>query len=298
MRLAGLGSGPFLAALVVAVMAGGTLTPGAAQPAARRTLSIAAASDLQAVFPELAIRFERDTRINPSVSFGSSGNFFAQIQNGAPFDVFFSADIDYPRQLVSARLAEADSLYEYATGHIVVWTRKASGIDVRSGLKALPDARVRRIAIANPQFAPYGRAAVAAMQSARVYDAVKDKLVLGDNISQAAQLADSGNADVGILALSLARGPALSASGTYSEIPANLHPPIQQAAVVISASKVKAAARQFIDSLKQADAARILERFGFIAPSVTRRLGVVPDPSSMPWAASTIRPPWTGRRSG
>ena len=231
-----------------------------------RTLSVAAASDLQAVFPELASAFERDTGIRVTTSFGSSGSFFAQIQNGAPFDMFFSADVDYPRQLVAAGLAEADSLYEYATGHLVLWTRKDSGVDVSRGLKTLADSRVRRIAIANPKLAPYGRAAVAALQQAGIYEAVKGKIVLGDNISQTAQLADSGNADVGILSLSLALGPALRASGAHVEIPTASHPPIQQAAVVVTASRAKSMARDLIAWLRKPEAGRILQRFGFDAP--------------------------------
>jgi molybdate transport system substrate-binding protein len=263
---------------VLALALAGAL-PLAAQAPTPRAITVAAASDLQAVFPELASRVERDTGVDVRVSFGSSGTFFAQIRNGAPFDVYMSADIDYPRQLVSAGLADADSFYEYATGHIVVWTRKASGVDVRGGMGALLDPRVKRIAIANPQVAPYGRAAVAAMQSSGVYEAVKHKLVLGENISQAAQLADSGNAEVGILALSLARGPALSTSGTYSEIPATAHPPIQQAAVVITASRARTAARQFIESLKRPEAISTLERFGF-APPQPRGRGASNRPSA------------------
>src|SRR5215475_14516689 len=126
------------------------LTPTAIG-AQRATLAVAAASDLQAVLPPLVSQFERDTGIAAKVSFGSSGNFFAQIQNGAPFDVFFSADVDYPRRLVSSGHAEKDSLYEYATGHLVVWTRADSGIDVRRGLAVVTDDRIRRVAIANPQ---------------------------------------------------------------------------------------------------------------------------------------------------
>jgi molybdate transport system substrate-binding protein len=255
-----------LVAVVCAATAG--VEPSRAQPArgANRAIAVAAASDLQAVFPELAARFERNAGAKVAVSFGSSGNFFAQIQHGAPFDVFFSADVDYPRQLVAAGLADKESLYEYATGRIVLWTRKATGIDVRRGMTALLDPRVRRLAIANPQHAPYGRAAVAAMQSAGVYEAVKGKLVVGENISQAAQLADSGNADAGIIALSLALGPALRATGMYFEIPAATHAPIRQAAVVISASRNKALAGALIDFVKQSEVRQLLQRFGFVAP--------------------------------
>ena len=239
--------------------------PGSAQAPPRR-LTIAAASDLQAAMPELVSRFERDANATVTVSFGSSGNFFAQIQNGAPYDLYLSADIDYPRQLIASGHAEEASLYRYAVGRIVLWTRKQSGIDVTRGVQVLTDARVKRIAIANPKFAPYGRAAEAALRQGALYEKVQRKLVLGDNISQTAQLVDSGNADVGIIALSLALGPALRASGTYAEIPASTHPPIEQAAVVISASKNKALARELLEYLQRPDVAELLHAFGFTAP--------------------------------
>jgi molybdate transport system substrate-binding protein len=244
----------------------------AAVPAAQgAALAVAAAANLQAVFPELASRFERESGIKINVSFGSSGNFVAQIRNGAPFDVFVSADIDYPEQLVKSGDADAGSLYQYATGRIVLWARHGSGVDVTRGLPGLVGAKVRRVAIANPQHAPYGRAAVAALRHAGVYDAVQAKLVLGENISQAAQLVDSGNADAGILALSLAIGPPLSQHGSFAEIPASAHPPIDQAAVLVNQSRNKGAARQFLAFLKQPDTVRLLERFGFAAPGRTAR---------------------------
>src|SRR5687768_931278 len=139
-----------------------------AAQSARTPLTVAAASDLQAVMPELVSRFERESGIPVRVSFGSSGNFFAQIQNGAPFDLFFSADIDYTTRLVAAGHADGATLTPYATGRLVLWTRKSTGIDVRRGVAILKDSRVRRIAIANPEHAPYGRAAVAALRAARL----------------------------------------------------------------------------------------------------------------------------------
>ena len=235
-----------------------------------RTLRIAAASDLQAALPALVEQFERDARADVTVSFGSSGSFFAQIHNGAPYDVYISADIDYPKQLVASGHADAASLYQYATGRLVLWTRKDSGVDVRAGLRGLTDSRVTRIAIANPKYAPYGRAAEAALRHEKVYDQVRGKLVLGENISQTAQLVDSGNASVGIIALSLAIGPALSARGTYTEIPASAHPPIDQAAVVISASKNTALATEFLTYLKRADVKQHLHRFGFTSAQLDR----------------------------
>jgi molybdate transport system substrate-binding protein len=229
-----------------------------------RRLTIAAASDLQAALPEILKGFEREARATVTVSFGSSGNFFAQIQNGAPYDVYLSADIDYPRQLIASKYADASSLYRYATGRLVLWTRQDSGIDVTRGLTIVKEPRVKRIAIANAKLAPYGRAAEAALRTAHLYDVVRPKLVIGDNISQTAQLVDSGNADVGIIALSLARGPALRASGRYVDIPESAHPPIEQAAVIVAASKNKELARELLAYLKRPEVAGLFHQFGFM----------------------------------
>lgn len=242
--------------------------PGWAQP-----ITVAAASDLQSVMPQLTERFQRETGHAVTLTFGSSGNFLAQIQNGAPFDVFFSADIDYPKQLEMQALTEPGSLYEYAIGKIVVWTRADSGIDIRRGLAALDDPRVRRIAIANPAHAPYGRAAVAALQKQQLYEKVRGKLVLGENISQAAQFVQSGNAEVGILALSLALAPALASMGSYAPIPEALYPAIEQGAVILRQSKNKNAARQFLAFVKRPDVAAMLKQFGFTLPPATSPTG-------------------------
>lgn len=239
--------------------------------AAAQNLTVAAASDLQAALPAIASRFEKSTGHEVTLTFGSSGNFFTQIQNGAPFDLFLSADIDYPRQLERAGLAELGSLHQYATGRLVLWTRSDSGIAVRRGLAVLAEADVHRVAIANPEHAPYGRAAIAALRHERLYDRVRHKLVFGENISQAAQFAQSGNAEVGVLALSLALAPGLKNAGTFVEIPASFYPPIDQAAVVLAASREKGLARQFIDALKTPESAKILQSYGFAPPQATAR---------------------------
>jgi molybdate transport system substrate-binding protein len=233
--------------------------------AAAPALTVAAASDLQSALPAIAAQFEKATGQKVTLTFGSSGNFFTQIQNGAPFDVMMSADLDYPRRLERAGLADPGTLVEYGRGRIVLWSRRDSGIDVTTGLAVLRNARVRTIAIANPAHAPYGRAAVDALKHEQLYDAVSAKLVLGENISQAAQFAQTGSADVGILALSLALSPALKNAGAYAEVPDALYPPIVQAAIVVASSKQKALARQFVDALKKPDALRILQSFGFAA---------------------------------
>jgi molybdate transport system substrate-binding protein len=226
-------------------------------------LAIAAASDLQSVLPQLVARFEQQTGHTVRTTLGSSGNFLAQIRNGAPFDVFLSADVAYPTELESAGLAEPGTLSPYATGTLVLWTRKGSGIDVRGGLESLITDRVRRIAIANPAHAPYGRAAVAALRNSHVYDQVRAKLVLGENVSQAMQFVESGNADAGLVPLSLARSVAAGAVGDYVAVPPSLYPPIEQAGIVVRSSRSKDAARAFLAFLRQPEAVALLAEAGF-----------------------------------
>jgi molybdate transport system substrate-binding protein len=234
------------------------------------SVAVAAASDLQTVFPQLAAAFERVSGIKPAVTFGSSGNFFAQIQNGAPFDVFFSADADYPRRLAASAQADPDSVYEYATGRLVLWTRIDSGVDVGKGMEILRSDRVRRIAIANPAVAPYGRAAVAALASEHLFPALEKKLVYAENLAQAAQLAESGNADVALIGHALALGTALKTAGRFFEIPARNYPPVVQAVAIVSASKNKDNARALVEYLKSAEARTILQAFGFEVPAGPR----------------------------
>jgi molybdate transport system substrate-binding protein len=226
-------------------------------------LAVAAASDLQSVLPAIAQRFERQTGQRVSLTFGSSGNFFSQIRNGAPFDLFFSADVDYPRQLEAAGLAEPGTLHPYATGTLVLYTPAGAGFDLKRGLSLLDDARVHRIAIANPEHAPYGRAAVAALRHEGLYDRVRAKLVLGENISQAAQFVQSGNAEAGLLALSLAVAPAMKTAGTYIEVPSSDYPPIEQAAIIMKTSARKPAARQFLAFLAGPESVQALKQAGF-----------------------------------
>jgi len=235
--------------------------------AQERKIRVAAAADLRIAMEELSKQFETKTGTKVDVTTGSSGNFFAQIQNGAPFDVFFSADIEYPRKLEAAGFAEPGALFEYAVGRIVIWAPAESPIDIANrGWDALLDARVQRIAIANPAHAPYGRAAVSALQRAGIYERVKAKLVYGENISQAAQFVQSGNAQAGIIAGSLALSPEMKA-GKMWEIPAEMHSPIEQGAVVLKKAGSKIGARAFLDFVKSAEGRAILEKFGFTVPA-------------------------------
>lgn len=229
-------------------------------------ITVAAASDLTYAMNEIAANFEKETGCSVKVSYGSSGNFLTQIENGAPFDVFFSADIAYPKKLEAEGLAAPGSTYLYAVGKIVLWTRKDSKLDLAKGLSALRDPSVKKISIANPAHAPYGRAAEEALRKAGVYDAVKDRLVLGENISQAAQFVQSGNADAGIIALSLAASPAMKDDGRYEKIPDELYTPIEQGAVVTRAAANPKGARLLLDFIKIPVTAEVLERFGFTLP--------------------------------
>jgi molybdate transport system substrate-binding protein len=249
------------------------LLMGASTAAAQAgELTIAAASDLNFAFKELTAAFERRSGEHVKLSLGSSGNFFSQIQNGAPYDLYFSADIRYPQKLVENGLAVADSLYAYAVGRLVIWVPNTSSLPLeQKGLDVLLDPSVKKIAIANPKHAPYGRAAVSAMEQARIYASVKDRLVLGENISQAAQFVESGAADVGVIALSLALAPPMKAAGRYWEIPASAHPAIEQGAVLLKGAREPALATTFLEFVKGSEGRAIMTRYGFVVPNVEVR---------------------------
>jgi len=236
-----------------------------ALPVPAQTLRIAAAADLQYAMSDLAVQFEKKSGVHVVATYGASGNFRSQIQNGAPFDLFFSADVEFPKQLISGGLAEADTLTLYAHGHLALWAAAEEKLELpRKGFEALKDPVVKRIAIANPELAPYGRAAVAALQKAGVYEAVRPKLIYGENISQAAQFAQSRNAQIGILALSLTFADGMKKGETW-EIPANLYPPVEQAAVVVSTSANKKAARAFLEFVTSREGQQILTSYGLSA---------------------------------
>ena len=237
--------------------------------ALKQVVRVAAAADLKFALGELEEAFEKQTAMKLEVSYGSSGSFFSQIQNGAPFDVLFSADIDYPRRLEAAGLAEPGTLHEYAVGRIVIWTLVDAKVDVtKQGWDALLDPSVQRIAIANPEHAPYGRAALAAMRKAGIYENVKAKLVFGENISQAAQFVQSGNAQAGIVAISLASSPAMK-DGKRWEIPQQQYSRIEQGVVVLKNAKNKQGALGFLDFVKSESGKRTLEKYGFSVPDTT-----------------------------
>ncbi len=232
---------------------------------------VAAAADLKFAMGELVEEFEKQSGTKVNVTYGSSGNFFSQMQNGASFDLFFSADIAYPKKLEAAGLVEPGTLYQYAVGRIVIWTPADAKVDVaKQGWNTLLDASVEKIAVANPEHAPYGRAAVAALQKAGIYESVKAKLVYGENISQAAQFVQSGNAQAGIVAMSLAVSPAMR-DGKRWEIPAEMHPALEQGAIVLKGAKNKEAARAFLEFVKSTTGRATLAEYGFAFPEKPRK---------------------------
>jgi molybdate transport system substrate-binding protein len=233
---------------------------------AAEELTIAAAADLTFALKEIADNFHAQTGTEVRVSYGSSGNLSSQIKHGAPFDILFSADITYPRQLESDGFAAPHTLYQYAVGRIVLWTRNRSGLDISRGMSLLADPKVRKIAIANPTHAPYGRAAVAALKHFGLYDQVQEKLVFGENVAQAAQFADSGNADVAIIALSLALSPNVGSRGRYWQVPLDAYPPLEQGLVITAHAANKRIASDFLAFVKTKESSAILKRYGFYLP--------------------------------
>ena len=233
-------------------------------------ITVAAAADLSTAMPEIAAAYTRQTGQAVKLSFGSSGNLTTQIQNGAPFDVFFSADEGYPAQLIEKDLAVKESLYRYAIGRLALWVPNHVAVDVQKlGIQALLDPAVKKIAIANPQHAPYGRAAEAALKKLGVYDQIAGKLVLGENVSQTAQFVESGNAQAGMLALSHALSPSLKDKGHYWTVPLDAYPTLNQAAVVLSKSKQPEMARKFLEFVRGPEGTSLLKRYGFSLPEET-----------------------------
>jgi molybdate transport system substrate-binding protein len=231
---------------------------------AGQEIVVAAAADMNAALPQIVAGYTKKTGESVKLSFGSSGNLTNQIRNGAPFDVFFSADEEYPRQLIVEGLASKDTLYRYAVGRLVLWVPNNSPLDLtKLGIKALLEVSVGKISIANPNTAPYGRAAEAALRHFQIYDQVAGRLVLGENVSQAAQFVESGNAQAGLIALSHALAPAMKNKGRYWPIPLDAYPALNQAAVVLSRSKRQDAARKFLEYLRTPEATSLLADYGF-----------------------------------
>lgn len=231
--------------------------------AAAEELSIAAASDLTYCLEELNTAFKtKHPDISLKATNGASGNFFAQIKNGAPFDIFMSADMSYPKELIKAGLADEKSLYLYAIGHIVVWTTDDK-LDISGGLKSLANPSIQKIAIANPEHAPYGRAAKASLEHFKIWDQVKGNIVYGENISQTAQFVETGNAQAGIVALSLVLSPKLANVGRWTQVPLDSYPRLEQGAIITNKGMKNPASALYMAFLASPEAREVFERFGF-----------------------------------
>lgn len=229
---------------------------------------VAAAADLRFALEEIIKAFGQqypDIAVAPT--YGSSGSFHSQLVNRAPFDIFLSADVTYSRELAGRGLALPGSEFVYAVGRIVIWVPKGSPIDVqRLAIEALRHDSVRHIAIANPRHAPYGQAAEAALRSLGIFDAVKEKLVFGENVSQALQFVESGAAQIGVVALSLALAPGVRDKGRHWEIPAEAYPRIEQGGIILRWARNPEAARMFRSYILGLEGRSVLRRYGFSLP--------------------------------
>jgi len=232
-------------------------------------ISMAAASDLKFCMDEIIVAFKSGhAEAVVNVTFGSSGNFAAQIREGAPFDLFFSADTEYPRALAEDGFAASPPV-PYAVGRIVLWSATVDASKMTLADLARPE--IAKIAIANPQHAPYGKRAEQALRASGLWDQVQQKLVLGENIAQTAQFVQSGNAQAGIIALSLALNPELAGKGGYYLIPDTLHEPLQQAFLVTRRAADNELAKAFADYMQGGDARKLMVHHGFTLPGEASR---------------------------
>jgi len=227
-------------------------------------ITIAAAADLKFAMDEIVTGFKQSRPGNEvEVVYGSSGKFNTQIQQGAPYDLYFSADIAYPLELVKQGLAASEAK-PYAFGRIVLWSNSMDA--TKMTLSSLTDPKITRIAIANPKHAPYGKRAEEALLACDQWDRVQSKLVFGENIAHTAQFVQTGNAQVGIIALSLALNSELAKKGGYYLIPENLHKPLKQGFVITKRGADKLLAKQFADYMGSKSARRIMTKYGFVLP--------------------------------
>lgn len=227
-------------------------------------ITVAAAADLKFAMDEIVRGFDAaHPGDQVDVVYGSSGNFTTQIQQGAPFDLFFSADIDFARKLKAAGFASSE-VTPYAVGRIVLWSATLDAS--KMSLESLTDPKIVHIAIANPQHAPYGKRAEEALRTSLLWDKVQPKLVIGENIAQTAQFVQTGNAQVGIIALSLALSPELASKGGYFLIPDTLHKPLEQGFVITKKGEGNALAKQFADYISSKPVRTILDKYGFALP--------------------------------
>jgi molybdate transport system substrate-binding protein len=234
---------------------------------AKEKILVAAASDLNFAMNAICRDFEKlHPGIKAEVSYGSSGNFFAQIKQGAPYDIFFSADASYPALLENEGFAVKGQRQLYAIGKIVLWIPKKSALNPQKGLNLVLEPELKKLAIANPKHAPYGRAAEESLRYYGLLDKVQDKLVFGENISQTAQFVQTGSADAGIIAMSLAVSPSMADSGNYWIIPAESYSRLEQGYAVLQRGKSKSSVKTFLEFVQGKNGERILSDYGFILP--------------------------------
>lgn len=239
----------------------------AAAGAHAEKLTIAAAADLKFAMDEIVANFKKSQPGNDlEVIYGSSGKFNTQIQQGAPYDLFFSADIAYPRELEKKGLAGSE-VKPYAVGRIVIWSNSFDASKMT--LASLADARISRIAIANPKHAPYGKRAEEALKAAGLWERLQPKLVYGDNIAHTAQFVQTGTAQVGIIALSLAVNPELAKKGGYYLVPDRLHNPLEQGYIITKRAASNGLAKKFSEYLAGKPARAVMTRYGFVLPVET-----------------------------
>ena len=256
----------------LAVLMAGAVTPLLAAPA----LSVAAAANLVYAMDELNAAFRREApEVVLTATTGASGSLVAQIGHGAPFDVFLSADLDYPQALIKAGNAVPESLTTFAVGRLVLWTTRP-GADISSLAAAVADPAIRRLAIAQTSTAPYGRAAREALEKEGLWASVQPRLVTGENITQTAQFVETGNADAGLVALSLVLSPRLKDRGRWTEVPARLHAPLDQGVVITKRGAANPAATRYLAFLRGPEARKILERFGYGVPASPQPDGRAP----------------------
>lgn len=247
--------------LVGAVLAT-VLLSGCGGDSESRTVRVAAASDLTFAMTEISTLVQEiDPAIDVVPAFGSSGQFLQQIVNGAPFDLYLSADRAFPQEIAARGLADSADVFEYGVGRLVVWTTRP---ELRTPtLQSLADPDVRKVSIANPRHAPYGRAADEAIANSGLAKAVANKLVLGENVSQAAEFVLSGSADIGVVALALVLADAVQGEGSWTLVPSEVHEPITQAGVVLARAQDQDAARIVRDVIMSPAGQDVLRRYGF-----------------------------------
>ncbi|MGA7200095.1 molybdate ABC transporter substrate-binding protein [Roseiarcus sp.] len=243
--------------LRVAVAASGAILAPLAATAEAAQTNVAVAANFTEPAKQIAVLFKQKTGHDAILSFGASGAFLAQITHEAPFQVFLSADQDRPKAAIDAGLAVPESLFTYAIGKLVLWSKV---IDVTKGDEALKAGAFAKISIANPNAAPYGTAAIETMKALGVYDALRGKIVQGSSIAQAFQFVDTRNAEVGFVALSQLFS---ATEGTRWEVPQNLYTPIRQDAVLLKKGAADEASKAFLEFLKGPEARAVIEKFGY-----------------------------------